>query len=364
MTRELINAQITHVSYVDKGANKKRFFLSKSADKQPDPTFTKEVKLIKKENEQQLVYGIVYEPDVEDAHEDYMTAAEIEKAAHGFMKDARNIDTQHDFEAGVGEVVESYVAPVEFEMDGETIAKGSWVLVTKATNEIWEQIKKGDITGYSMAGTAETIEKKVNQSTPQDESILKGIIDSLKSIFGGETIKKGAVRENYKRNQRSRNVWAAWESLEGEYYGSRWDNRTTEVADFDRLKDAAADFLELISEIETQEDVQKALADKPKKEEDELKPEDLKKALEEAMQPLNDRIAKLEGPEEQPETDKPEDNQEDDILKQMKTVIKEAVQPIDERLAAIEKSRGVSQQSSTDQTGSKPIEKGYMGYFS
>ncbi|SDC14031.1 Putative phage serine protease XkdF [Terribacillus halophilus] len=31
-----------------------------------------------------------------------MTAPEIEKAAHGFMKDARNIDTQHDFQAGVG----------------------------------------------------------------------------------------------------------------------------------------------------------------------------------------------------------------------------------------------------------------------
>ena len=35
-------------------------------------------------DEQKLVYGIVYEPDVPDAHGDYMTAEEIEKAAHGF----------------------------------------------------------------------------------------------------------------------------------------------------------------------------------------------------------------------------------------------------------------------------------------
>ena len=91
MARELVNAQVTHVSYVDKGANQKRFFLTKSAD---EPTFQKEVKVfINKEDEaQKLVYGVVYEPDVEDSHKDFMTAAEIEKAAHGFLKDARNID--------------------------------------------------------------------------------------------------------------------------------------------------------------------------------------------------------------------------------------------------------------------------------
>ncbi|MRT18436.1 terminase, partial [Vitellibacter sp. q18] len=93
MPRELINANITHVSYVDKGANQKQFFFTKS-DKQPD--FQKEVKLFinKEDEEQQLVYGVVYEPNVEDSHGDFMTADSIEKAAHGFIKDARNIDTQ------------------------------------------------------------------------------------------------------------------------------------------------------------------------------------------------------------------------------------------------------------------------------
>ncbi len=56
-------------------------------------------------------------------------------------------------------MVESYVAPEDFEMNGETLKKGSWVLVTKAS-EVWEQIKKDEITGYSMAGTAETSELK------------------------------------------------------------------------------------------------------------------------------------------------------------------------------------------------------------
>lgn len=138
MPRELVNAKITHVSYVDKAANQKQFFFMKS-EKQPD--FHKEVKVLAKEKgEQKLVCGIVYEPDTVDTHGDFMTAAEIEKAAHGFLKDAREIDKQHDFQGGVGEVVESYVAPADFEMNGEIIKKGSWVLVTKAAEEIWEEI--------------------------------------------------------------------------------------------------------------------------------------------------------------------------------------------------------------------------------
>lgn len=184
MPRELLNAKITHVSYVDKAANQKQFFFMKS-EKQPD--FQKEVKVIVKEaDEQKLVYGIVYEPDTVDAHGDFMTAAEIEKAAHGFLKDAREIDKQHDFQGGVGEVVESYVAPVDFEMNGETIKKGSWVLVTKASEEVWEQIKKGEITGYSMAGTAETIEKQEEKPVSQVKTDEKGLFNLLKNFFTGK----------------------------------------------------------------------------------------------------------------------------------------------------------------------------------
>lgn len=184
MPRELVNAKITHVSYVDKAANQKQFFFMKS-EKQPD--FQKEVKVIAKEaDEQKLVYGIVYEPDTVDAHRDFMTAAEIEKAAHGFLKDAREIDKQHDFKGGVGEVVESYVAPADFEMNGESIKKGSWVLVTKASKEVWEQIKKVEIIGYSMAGTAETIEKQEEKPVSQEKTDEKGLFNLLKNFFMGK----------------------------------------------------------------------------------------------------------------------------------------------------------------------------------
>lgn len=105
--RKLENVLVTHVSYVDKAANKKSFFLTKSAE-DLKPTFETKVKLVTKADDpQKLVYGVVYEPDVEDVHGDYMDAETIEKAAHGFMADYQQIDKQHDFTTNAGKVVES-----------------------------------------------------------------------------------------------------------------------------------------------------------------------------------------------------------------------------------------------------------------
>ncbi|UAT31960.1 terminase [Bacillus badius] len=388
MPRELINANITHVSYVDKGANQKQFFFTKS-DKQPD--FQKEVKLFinKEEEEQQLVYGLVYEPDVEDSHGDFMTAAEIEKAAHGFMKDARNIDKQHDFNAGVGEVVESYIAPADFTIGEQTITKGSWVLVTKASDEIWEEIKKGAITGYSMAGTAETIEKQNEKPAVISDKGEAGLFNMLKSFFTGEPIQKGEVRDNYEQNQQRRNLWAAWDGLESAYYGALWDNRTPEATDFQRLTEATQEFLEIIQEIQTTGDIAKTMESRPEaiqkagkkisaarmdkinaafdalnelkaeveeeeeEEEDEVKKEDIAKMLDEKLSPITkrlDAIEKEEGADAEPSV-------EDELLKQFSAVLDEKLTPITGRLEAVEKARGISKQADSD-AGQAPIQKG------
>ncbi|ARK23303.1 terminase [Sporosarcina sp. P37] len=377
MPRELINANITHVSYVDKGANKKQFFLTKSADK---PDFQKEVKVFVNkadEDAQQLVYGVVYEPDAVDSHDDFMTATEIEKAAHGFMKDARNIDTQHDFEAGVGEVVESYIAPVDMTIGEEEIVKGSWVLVTKASNEIWEAIQKGEFTGYSLAGTAETIEKqqKVKPvSKSDDDAEMKGFFALLKNFFTGEKIQKGEVRDRYEDNQKRRNLWAVWDGMESTYYDSMWDNRTPDVADFERLEAGVQDFLEILQEIKSSGDIAKALEEKPetiRKGEDEMKAEDIKKAVDEALAPINEKLAAMEkelNPEEPAGQGGVEGvgDENAELMKQFTEVIKNAVSPLNVRLEAVEKARGISKQADTDhlpgQQG-QPIQKGYMRHF-
>jgi hypothetical protein len=367
MPRELVNANITHVSYVDKAANQKQFFFTKSAD---SPNFEKEVKIFinKEDEEQQLVYGVVYEPEIEDAHGDFMTAPEIEKAAHGFMKDARNIDKQHDFNSGVGEVVESYIAPVDMTIGEETITKGSWVLVTKATEEVWEEIKKGEITGYSMAGTAETIEKQEKEkpvSKSEEDEEFKGFFNVLKNFFTGKTsIEKGELRDNYERNQKRRNLWAAWDGLDDIYYSSLWDNMTPDVTDFQRLKEGVQEFLEILQEIEDNGDIEKALESKPiqkNKGDEEMKKEDIEKLLDEKLNPITKKLDELEKEENQ----EGNEDQEEDVMKQFAAVLDEKLSPINKRLETVEKARGISKQVDQDdaQTQQTEVQKGYMRLF-
>lgn len=319
MPRELINANITHVSYVDKGANQKKFFFTKS-DRESD--FQKEVKLFinKEEEEQQLVYGIVYEPDVEDSHGDYMTAPEIEKAAHGFLRDARNIDKQHDFNDGVGEVVESYIAPADFMIGEETIKKGSWVLVTKASDEIWEEIKKGAITGYSMAGTAETIEKQHEKPvTKSEDDEVKGFFNLIKNFFSGK-------EDNQKTSEKDLG------SIEKA-------GKKISAARMNKINAAFEALNELKSEVEEEEEV--------------VKKEDIEKAVQAALEPLVKRLDSIEKNEQQSE------QAQDEISKQLEETIAKALEPLNKRLEAVEKVRGISKQSQ-EEPENQEIQKHYL----
>lgn len=293
--RKLKNAVITHVSYVDRGANKKQFFLTKSLE---NPTIEKNVKiLVNKEDAKQLVYGVVYEPNVPDAHNDMMDAEEIEKAAHRFLADYRNIDKQHDFQSGYGEVVESYIAPQDFEIGGEVIKKGSWVLVTKANDETWEAIKRGEITGYSMAGIAEVEEVEVEK---QEDKQVNKFFQMMKEFFTKEVVEK---EEEHKEEE----TGLKKEDLQ------------------ELLKEAMAPINEKLEALEKQ--VEKA---------------------EKAEEVVEEKIKKEEETKE-------EDNKE--LLKQLSELIKEELAPINERLEKVEKARGISKSVEADSEGQEDKEE-------
>ena len=105
-----------------------------------------------------LLYGVVYEPLVKDAHEDFATVEEIENAAHNYLPKAM-LNVEHDelqtLENSDSLVVESYIAPCDFKLDDDVVTKGSWVLVTKLlTEELIQKVRNGEITGYSLEGSA------------------------------------------------------------------------------------------------------------------------------------------------------------------------------------------------------------------
>lgn len=119
--------------------------------------WSREVSIKKSYDEKKIVIGAVYSPYVDgdestvDTQGMATSAEEIEKAAYEFMEKYRQIDKQHNFRPGFGNVVESYIAKA-----GDPLfPEGTWVLGVRVTDDsVWNQIKKGEITGFSLAGSA------------------------------------------------------------------------------------------------------------------------------------------------------------------------------------------------------------------
>jgi len=163
------------------------------------------LKLIQKSEAQRYVLGVVYSPLEEDCQQDYSTAAEIEKACHGFMRTLQGqsevskkltsgilkaladgseiqIDVTEvygDIQKGVlgynhvdwaddiGDIVENYIAPVDFELNGEVVKKGTWLMGVILSPEKFEEVQKGVLTGFSMGGSGLRIPDEVKKKKRQ-----------------------------------------------------------------------------------------------------------------------------------------------------------------------------------------------------
>lgn len=134
------------------------------SSKQADDEDSFSLRIQKKGNEQQLVYGIVLEPNKVDLQGDVITPEEVEKAAHRYMEYMFNISPismiGSEHERPITAVpVESFIAPVDFWYDGTPrteeykVPKGSWVLVAHIIDsDEFAKIKLGEYTGYSVQG--------------------------------------------------------------------------------------------------------------------------------------------------------------------------------------------------------------------
>jgi len=112
----------------------------------------------KSDDDERIVFGVVYEPDEEDTQGDYATAEEIRKAAYSFMENGQTYHVMHKGAEVPVCVLESYLAPVEFQMGEETVKKGTWLLGSRIPEgEMWTDIKSGELAGYSMGGTGDRV---------------------------------------------------------------------------------------------------------------------------------------------------------------------------------------------------------------
>ena len=121
----------------------------------------KYIPIVKVDNEKRIVCGIVYSPYEVDAQGDWMTPEEIEKAAHNYLIKYRKLTKNHDKELKDCYIAESNTTPQDETIGGQLVKRGSWVVKIKVLNDnMWNDIKTGDITGLSMAGSALGIEKE------------------------------------------------------------------------------------------------------------------------------------------------------------------------------------------------------------
>lgn len=213
---EITDAKIQFVSLVDKAANKRQFLIKKEAGGKA--TFTTYGRIVKADAENHYVTGVVYEPMAEDSHGNFMTEAEITKAAYWFAKNGNKVDLQHSFEPLDGaNVVESWIAKADFDIDGETIKKGTWLMTVEVADEsVWEGIEKGEITGFSMGGLGNYSEEDVelDNVSKQETSEKKGLLKQLAKALGLNVVEKGAMAELYEERSKGTLFWNAFNSLE------------------------------------------------------------------------------------------------------------------------------------------------------
>lgn len=373
--RFLKSVNVNFISLVDKAANQKTIIF-KSADPSKN-TYQKIVQLKKVDEDQHMVYGIVYSPNQPDTDGDFTTAEVIKQMAYDFMKNRNttNIDKQHDFNADEGFVAESWLTksgdPI-FTLEPE----GSWAVGIKVIKEdTWTKVKSGEITGLSMAGLAvvEEVQKSnlITLDQEAQESFFNRLTKSIKETF---TNLKKDFNSNFNNDVVRRMGWALTDAI-GETLNDETivDKKAAILANVEQFKAALekVDFnigktinattgltkagkifnaknlqslKEMKSMIETmisQMEEEETKINKQKNGDTEMTPEEIqaivKTAVEEALKPVSENIEK------------------------MKTEVNGKASAIEQRLEKVEKaSPGSAQNIVVDGVGIQKDEK-YTG---
>ena len=120
------------------------------------------------QEEEMISIDVIYEPDTKDAHGNWMTKEEIEKAAQNFNENLKKgvvkSNLFHLEETDKFTVVDTWVhkeLDVIVEGSGEKLKAGTWVAKVKYNcPKLWELKKEGAFAGVSLGGKA-----RVNEET-------------------------------------------------------------------------------------------------------------------------------------------------------------------------------------------------------
>lgn len=119
------------------------------------------IRLLKRDDgdqpDERYVFGVVLVPGETDAQGDAYTADEVRKACHAYMEHfGHRVKIMHKGQAIDGvKVLENYVTKLPEQHGDETFPAGTWMLAVRVEDDtLWEAVKRGEFTGFSMGGTA------------------------------------------------------------------------------------------------------------------------------------------------------------------------------------------------------------------
>lgn len=110
-----------------------------------------------KDGDEHYVLGIVLEPNEVDAQKDIYSADEVRDAAHTYMAEYQNRGLMHKELANDRvDLLESYLAPVDFSIGDQVVKAGTWLMAVRVKDQkLWDLVKSGGLTGFSIGGTAQ-----------------------------------------------------------------------------------------------------------------------------------------------------------------------------------------------------------------
>jgi len=85
------------------------------------------------------------------------------------MSDFQDVGLMHRMRVnGAVKIVESYLAPTDLTIAERAIKKGTWLLgVRVVSDELWNAVKDGQLTGFSIGGSAR---RTPEGETPTEEA--------------------------------------------------------------------------------------------------------------------------------------------------------------------------------------------------
>lgn len=168
----------------------------------------------------QRAYGYALVPDEPDSYGDVITAAEVEKACHSFMKNLAHGTAigngggkDHAVFGGVGYPIESVMDP-----DGsiakahgakEGIAGGWWLGFQITDAEVWKSIEEGESTGFSIGGVGKRSPIAAPQAMDKAKQVVKDLFNSIRKEDDPDTF-----LEAYQERKIREDIWKIFSALE------------------------------------------------------------------------------------------------------------------------------------------------------